>query len=118
MSSTCALVPRFPSTNPLPGWLADTFVNSDGAEAALCADRSGFLRNDQPRAHSTRYPETHNPPRRYAHIAGFRELFNYLNTNPTANYLRQHVVNYFNDQPFLREHLHETLSVSSFPLTP
>ena len=120
MSSTCALVPRFPSPQltPLPGWLADTFVNSDDAEAALCADRSGFLRN-------VRLALIPLDIRRYiiypgdvAHVEGFRELFNYLNTNPTANHLRQHVVNYFNDQTFLRDYLHETLSVSSFPLTP
>ena len=118
MSSTCALVPRFPPTNPLPGWLADTFVDSDDAEAALCADHSGFLRNDllelipiDIRKHIIHSDVT-------AHIAGFQKLFNYLNTDPTASHLRQHVVDYFNDQPFLRNHLREPLSGSPFPLTP
>jgi len=111
MSSTCALVPRsLTSTNPLPGWLADTFVNSDGAEAALCADRSGFLRNDQLELIPLDIQRHIIHPDVIAHIAGFRELFNYLNTNPTANSLRQHVVDYFNDQPSLRVHLREPLS--------
>ena len=118
MSSTCALVSRFPSTNPLPGWLADTFVNSDDAEAALCADRSGFLRNDQLELIPLDIRRLIIHPGVVAHVEGFRELFDCLNMDPTAGYLRQHVVNYFNDQPFLRHHLREPLSESSFRLTP
>ena len=104
------------STNTLPGWLADTFVNSDDAEAALCADRSGFLRNDQLELIplDIRRHIIHTDV--IAHIAGFRELFNCLNTDLTASHLRQHIVNYFNDQPFLRDHLREPLSESTFPL--
>jgi hypothetical protein len=118
MSSACALVPRsLTSTNPLPGWLADAFVNSDGAEDALCADRSGFLRNDLLEFIPIHIRKHIIHPDVTAHIAGFQKLFNYLNTDPTASYLRQHVVDYFNDQPFLRDHLREPLSRSSFPLT-
>ena len=49
-----------------------------------------------------------------AHIEGFRQLFDYLDMEPAASDLRQLVVNYFNNNSFLREHLHETLSTSSF----
>ena len=120
MSSTCALVPRSPpQANPhyLSGWLADTFVNSDDAEASLCADRSGFLRNDYLQLIPLDIRRHIIHPGAVANVEGFRELFNYLNTNPTANYLRQHIVNYFNEQHFLRDHLREPLSGSSFPLT-
>jgi hypothetical protein len=108
-----------PQANPhyLSGWLADTFVNSDDAETALCADRSGFLRSDHLELIPLDIRRLIIHPDVIAQIAGFRELFNYLNTNPTANYLRQHVVNYFNDQHFLRDHLREPLSGSTFPLT-
>ena len=116
MSSMWALVPRFPSTNPLPGWLADTFVDSDGAEAALCADRSGFLQNDRLELIPIDIRKYIIHPDVIAHIAGFQKLFNCLNTDLTADYLRQHVVDYFNDQPFLRNHLREPLSGSSLPI--
>ena len=107
-----------PQLTLLPGWLADTFVNSDGAEAALCADRSGFLRNDHLELIPIDIQKYIIHPDVTAHIAGFQRLFNRLNTDLTADYLRQHVVDYFNDQPFLRDHLREPLSGSSFPLTP
>ncbi len=107
-----------PSTETLSGWLADTFVNSDDAEAALCADRSGFLRNDQLELVPLDIRRHIIHPGVVAHVEGFRELFNRLDTDHTAGYLRQHIVNYFNDQPFLRVHLRELLSESSFPLTP
>ena len=119
MSSMCALVPR---SRPhayhyvFPGWLADTFVNSDDAEASLCHDRSGFLRNDRLELIPLDIRRYIIHPGDGAHVEGFRELFNYLNTNSTANSLRQHVVNYFNDQQFLRGHLREPLSGSLFPL--
>ena len=45
-----------------------------------------------------------------AQIEGFRKLFDYLNTDPAADDLRQLVVNYFNDRPCLRSHLREPLS--------
>ena len=96
------------------GWLADTFANSDDAEAALCADRPGFLRSDLLTLIPLDIRRHIVHPDAIAQIAGFRELFNHLNTSPTANHLRQHVVNHFNDQRFLRVYLREPL----FPLTP
>ena len=45
-----------------------------------------------------------------AHINGFRNLFDYLNTEPIADDLRQLVVNYFNDHAPLQPHLREQLS--------
>jgi len=44
-----------------------------------------------------------------AHIKGFRNLFDYLNTEPIADDLRQLVVNYFNEYPRLQPHLHPPL---------
>jgi len=44
-----------------------------------------------------------------AQIEGFRNLFNYLNTEPVADDLRQLVVNYFNEDPHLQPHLHPPL---------
>jgi hypothetical protein len=96
-----------------PGWLAETFVNSDDAESSLCADRSSFLRNDQLELVPLHIRRRIIHPGDVAHIEGFRELFDYLNTEPSANDLRQLVVNHFNDRPYLQEHLQEPLSTSS-----
>jgi len=51
-----------------------------------------------------------------AQIERFRNLFDYLNTEPTADDLRQLVVNYFNNHPPLQPHLREPLSRSLFHL--
>jgi len=51
-----------------------------------------------------------------AHIKGFRNLFDYLNTEPMADDLRQLVVNYFNEYPHLQSHLHLPLSRLLFHL--
>jgi hypothetical protein len=103
------------STSVCSGWLVDTFVNIDDAEDSLCADHSDFRRNGRMMELVPRDIQRHiiydgdN-----AHIEGFRMLFNYLNTEPAASDLRQLVVNYFNDHPYLQGHLHEFLSMSSF----
>jgi len=93
----------------MSGWLADTFINSDGAEDALCRDRSAFLQSVQMKL-IPRHIERHivhigdN-----AQIEGFRILFEHLDANPAADDLRQLVVNYFNDHPPLQPHLREPL---------
>ena len=54
-----------------------------------------------------------------AQIEGFRNLFNYLNTESIAGDLRQLVLNYFNAYPHLQPHLHPPLSrLLLFHLTP
>jgi len=115
MSGAYSVVPKsIPSADALyrfPGWLADTFTNINDAENALCRDRSGFLRSGGPLELI--------PPRIWsqlvnfgptAHIEGFQNLFDYLNTEPAADYLRQLVVNYFNDVHYLQPLLHPPLS--------
>lgn len=90
-----------------PGWTSDTFIDSDSAEAALCADRSAFVRQDL-KAFISRdiwLPIIH--PGDSAQIQGFRDLFILLNTDPAVDNLRQLVVKYFNDSPPLRGHLSE-----------
>ena len=88
----------------------NTFVDSNDAEDDLCQDRSAFLRSGRmeliPRhiwSHLIHSEST-------AHIKGFRNLFDYLNTVPIADDLRQLVVNYFNECPHLQPHLHPPLS--------
>jgi len=92
------------------GWLADTFTDSNDAENALCRDRSDFLRSGRmeliPRpiwSQLVNFGPT-------AHIEGFRNLFDYLNTEPGADDLRQLVVNYFNNVHYLQPLLHPALS--------
>ena len=93
-----------------PGWLADTFTDSNAAEDALCGDRSGFLRRVQmgliPRPIWSRLVNF-GPT---AYIEGFQVLFDYLNTEPAADKLRQLVVNHFNDVGYLQPLLHPPLS--------
>jgi len=47
-----------------------------------------------------------------AHIEEFRNLFEYLNTESTADDLRQLVVIYFNDVRYLQPFLHTPLSTA------
>ena len=102
-------------TSLVSGWLGDTFVKSDDAEDSLRADHSGFRRNGHLMELVPRDIQRHIiDDGDNARIEGFRKLFDYLNTDPAANDLRQLIVNYFNDHPYLREHLHEPLSRSSF----
>ena len=99
-------------------WLADTFVDVDGAEYALCLDRSAFLRN-VPMELIPRHIERliiHTGDK--AQIQGFQKLFEYLNADPAADDLRQLVVNYFNEYPRLQPHLHPPLSRLLFHLIP
>ena len=87
------------------GWLADTFVNSDDAEVDLCADRSEFLRSGRKELvphHIWRYIVHSSAD---GHIEGFRRLFDHLNMEPTADGLRQLVVDHFNCIPYLQKHL-------------
>jgi len=99
-----------PSADACLGWLADTFINSNGAEDGLCRDRAGFLQSVQmeliPRHVERHLVHTGDN----AHIEGFRKLFEYLNTEPAADDLRQLVVNYFNDVRYLQPLLHPPLS--------
>jgi hypothetical protein len=100
------LIPAYRS----PGWLADTFTDSNDAEDALCRDRSGFLRKIQmgliPRPIWSRFVNF-GPT---AHIEGFQNFFDYMNTEPAADELRQLVVNYFNDVRYLQPLLLPPLS--------
>lgn len=96
------------------GWLGDTFINSDGAEAALCDDRSGFLRGCQLCLIPSHIERLIIHRGDVAHVEGFQKLFDYLDRDPTADGLRQLVVNYFNDTPYLQPHLYAPLSTSSF----
>lgn len=81
---------------------------------SLCADRSGFLRHGQIVLIPIHIRSHIVHPGDNAQIEGFRKLFDYLNTDPAADDVRQLVVNYFNDYPYLQQHLHERLSKSSF----
>ena len=106
-----------PSTDTrLLGWLADTFINSDDAEDALCGDRSAFLQSVQMKLIPRHIERCIVHIGDNAQIEGFRKLFEYLNAKPEADDLRQLVVNYFNDHPPLQPHLHEPLSRLSFRL--
>jgi len=89
----------------MSGWLADTFIDSNGAEVALCAGRPGFLQSGGMELvphHIWRYI-VHS--RADGHIEGFRRLFDHLNMEATADDLRQLVVGHFNSTPYLRNHL-------------
>lgn len=92
-----------------PSWTERTFVDSDGAEAALCHDRPRFIMCREilkliPGTIKKRI--TH--PGDNAQIEGFQELFNYLN-NPGSKELRRLVVSYFNDALYLRANLSQSL---------
>jgi len=106
----CKVFHRLMPAYRSPGWLADTFTNSNDAEDALCRDRSGFLQRVEmgliPRPIWSRFINF-GPT---AHIEGFQILFDYLNTAPAGDKLRQQVVNYFNDVRYLQPHLLPPLS--------
>ena len=89
-------------------WTSLVFKDSDDAETALCHDRAAFVQQNGIKAHIPRniwmqiiHPE--GP----AHIAGFRELFVLLNTDPGAENLRRLIFNYFANSLPLRENLSE-----------
>ena len=88
-------------------WTSDTFVNGRDAEDALCAGRAEFLLPEAkellPRVIWTQLIN----PDANAHIKGFRDLFIILDTDQTADDLRQLVVDHFNGVPSLRQHLRE-----------
>ena len=117
MSGTYAFAHEFFSsltfTSFYSGWLAETFVNGDDAESSLCADLSSFLQNDQLELIPLHIRNRIIHAGVLAQIKGFRELFEYLNTEPLTNDLRQLVMNHFNERPYLQEHLREPLSTSS-----
>jgi len=109
---------RGESRNPLApdytslhsSWTADTFIDSNDAEDALCGDRSGFLKSVQIELIPRHIWSHLIHPEPAVHIKGFRNLFDYLNTEPIVDDLRQLVVNYFNEYPYLQPHLHPPLS--------
>ena len=119
MSGTYALVHKIPPRLTLAylslcsGWLANTFVNIDNAENDLCADRSGFLRTGRVELIPPHIQKHIIHGAATAHIEGFRQLFDHLNMEPTADDLRQLVVDYFNSHRYLQPHLHEHLSTLS-----
>ena len=89
-------------------WTVDAFVDSDDAEAALCANRTAFVQRDVKTSIPSHIWKQIVHPGDIAQITGFQELFLILNTNPAADGLRQLVVDYFNDSPPLRAHLSES----------
>lgn len=94
------------SPSPHQCWTEETFIGSDEAEAALCRDRSAFLRRHDIMAlipNDIKKRVIH--PDATAHIQGFQELFVYLNNNGCLRRLRQLVEAYFHDYPSLRPHL-------------
>ena len=108
MRSFCKILHQL--TLACSGWLADTFINIDDAENILCADRSGFLRTGQMELIPPHIHKCIIHGAATAHIEGFRQLFDHLNMEPTADDLRQLVVDYFNSQRYLQPYLHEHLS--------
>ena len=82
------------------------FKDSDHAEDALCADRAGFVKQDDIRALIPRRIWMHiihiESP---AQIKGFQDIFIHLNADPNANDLRRLIYNYFVNSPPLCAHL-------------
>ena len=97
---------------PTPGpsrsrWTSDTFVDGRDAEDALCAGRAEFLLPEaKERLPRVIWTQLINPDAN-AHIKGFRDLFIILDTNETADDLRQLVVDHFKHITWLRAHLSE-----------
>ena len=105
-----------PSSAPSPSpsshqtnWADDAFISSDEAEAALCNDRSSFVvRDDIMTLVPGHIKRRMNHPDPSAHIAGFQELFIYLNKNRSSTRLRQMIEDYFSNSPPLRGHLSQS----------
>ena len=89
-------------------WTVDAFVDSDDAEAALCANRTAFVQRDVKTLIPSHIWKQIAHPGDITQNVGFQKLFLILNTNPAADGLRQLVVDYFNDSPPLRAHLSES----------
>jgi len=94
-------------------WTEETFTNSDEAEAALCEDRSAFVRcNDIMPLIPGHIKKCMIHSDAIAQIRGFQDLFIYLNKDSSPIQLRQLVKVYFIDRPPLRGYLSQlTLSL-------
>jgi hypothetical protein len=87
-------------------WSEETFIKSDEAEAALCADRFAFvLRNDIMVLIPDHIKKRIIHPDANVHIHGFQELFVYLNKDRGVTVLRQLIEAYFNDSAPFHGHL-------------
>jgi hypothetical protein len=103
---------RHAPLRPLPNqlsWTQKSFVDSDQAEAALCADRAAFVQNHTvmrmiPRKIS-KHIEHHDA---VAQIRGFQELFIYLNKKFCSKSLRGRIRTHFLDSPYLCGHISES----------
>ena len=91
-----------------PSWTQATFYNSFDAETGLSADRPSFIiRHDIMGLVPEEIKRQILHMGENAQIAGFRELFLYLNNQPRAKRLRALIIAYFRDSPVLRGHLSE-----------
>jgi len=89
------------------------FINSDEAEAALCEDRSAFVKRSDIMALIPSHIKKHMiHSDANAQIRGFQDLFVYLNHDSSPIQLRQLVEAYFIDCPPLCGYLSQlTLSL-------
>ena len=89
-----------------PSWIETTFVDYDEAEDALCGDRSSFVvRNDIMELIPRNIGKRITHPGENAQIAGFHDLFIFLNDQSSPQELRQLVIAYFRGSPYLCGHL-------------
>ena len=99
-----------------PAWTEETFIDSDGAEAALFEDRSAFVLRKDIMSSIPSYIRrriAHADPN--AHVSGFQKLFIYLNSDGCPIHLRELIEDYFSECPPLCKHLSQSCTTRVMP---